>query len=85
MYCMHARAHTGGDHAGFWETSAILGCCEPAAKLSELERPDTPWFADLAYKKANGQVSQHHVDKSAPIVLTPTLTLLSQSQPSIIH
>ena len=37
--------YIGGDHAGFWETSAILGCCEPAADLSELSREDTPWFA----------------------------------------
>ena len=42
-----APRYIGGDHAGFWETSAILGCCEGAAKLSELERSDTPWFASL--------------------------------------
>eukprot|EP01052_Picozoa_sp_SAG31_P011664 SAG31_NODE_664_length_12996_cov_4.853997_11_plen_165_part_00 len=37
--------YIGGDHAGFWETSAILGCCEQAAALEELSREDTPWFA----------------------------------------
>jgi creatinine amidohydrolase len=37
--------YIGGDHAGFWETSGILGCCEQACDLAELKRPDTPWFA----------------------------------------
>ncbi|MBI2193932.1 MAG: creatininase family protein [Planctomycetes bacterium] len=38
------RKYLGGDHAGFWETSMILGLRPELADLRELDRGE-PWFS----------------------------------------